>query len=149
MVFSQRFHQITDFDDLLGIQAYRRLIQNNDLRITDQCLSNTHALAIAFGQIFDQTLFHVRNLNSLHDLFQLHIALFLWHLLQVCYCDQIFPYGHVHIQRRDLRQITDALFGFLRLCQDIMPVDQDLSRCGGDISGHHIHCRGLSGTVRA
>ena len=55
----QFFDQSTDFDDLFGIQATRRLIQNQHRGIVNERLRQAHSLLIAPGQVCDQAAAHV------------------------------------------------------------------------------------------
>ena len=48
MLLSQTPDQIPDLNDLLGIKAYRRLIQNNDFGITQYGLCQPHTLPVTF-----------------------------------------------------------------------------------------------------
>ena len=48
MFFAQALDQVTDLYDLFRVQAYRRLIQNDNLRISHQCLGQTGSLFITF-----------------------------------------------------------------------------------------------------
>ena len=48
MILPQLADQITDLDDLFRIQTYRGLIQNNDLRIAEDCLRQSDSLPVTF-----------------------------------------------------------------------------------------------------
>ena len=62
---------------------------------------------------------------------------------------QVFIDGHVHVQRRLFRKISDASFDFPGVFENIISVQQNRARCGGDIPGDDIHGGGLAGTVPA
>ena len=48
MLMTQRPDQLPNLNDLLGIQAYGRLAQNQNLRVADKRLSNADSLLIPF-----------------------------------------------------------------------------------------------------
>ena len=48
MILPQLADQITDLDDLFRIQTYRGLIQNDDLRVTKNCLRQSDSLPVTF-----------------------------------------------------------------------------------------------------
>ena len=57
-----------DADDLLGIEADRRLVEDQHLGIGDERLGEAHALPVALRQPPDQPLAHVGNLAPLQHL---------------------------------------------------------------------------------
>ena len=69
-------------------------------------------------------------------------------LFQVIDKVQIPHDGHIHIERRQLRQIADASLRLNGFLQDILAVDERLTGSGADIAGQHVHGRGFSGAVR-
>ena len=56
MFLAKASDQSAHLNDLRRIQADCRLIQNNHLRISKQCLGQTYTLFVTFGQIPDQTV---------------------------------------------------------------------------------------------
>lgn len=61
---------------------------------------------------------------------------------------QILHRRHVHVERRDLRQIADLPLGLLRLLKDVDAVDAHRPFCRGEISRQNVHRRGFSRAVR-
>ncbi len=117
--------QIPHLQNLLRIESYHRLIQDQHLRITNQRLSKPGTLLIAFGKISDQTPRHIFQLRSTHDLSHMNGPFLFGYLFQFSHKHQIFIYRHVRIQWRYFRQIADTLLGFLRLGQDIESIYPD------------------------
>ena len=142
MFLLKTFNQITDLYDLLRVQTYGRLIQNDNFRITKDCLCQTNPLPVTFGQVLDQTIFHVRDLYHIHDFFYHGFLFIFWNFFEISNEIHIFAYCHIEIKRRHFRQIANAFFCLLRFIQYIMTIDsyRSLRRCY--ITGNHVHgCR--------
>ena len=105
--------------------------------------------ACTFGQVLDQTVLHTHDLCLFHGIVDLVFAVSTVDALCLRNESQIFAGRHVHVQRRLLRQIADALLGFNRLLENIMAVDDD--RTGGrcETAGNDVHRRGFTRAVRA
>ena len=147
MFFLKTLDQITDLYDLFRIQTYRRLIQNNHFRITKNCLCKSNSLSVTFGQILDQTVFHIGNLYHFHDFFYHGFLLIFGDFFEISNETHIFAYCHVEIKRRHLRQIADAFFCLLRFIQYVMTINgyRSLRRCY--ITSNHIHSRRFTSSV--
>ena len=147
VLLPQPFDQIPDLNDLLGIQSHCRLIQDDDLRITQKRLGKTGSLPIPLRQVADQAPRHLRHPGGFHGLRHKPLPVFFLQFLQLSGKIQILPDRHIRIQRGNLRKITDALLCFLRLLKDIVTVDDHLSAVSREITGDDIHGRGFPGTV--
>ena len=147
MFFLKTLDQITDLYDLFRIQTYRRLIQNNHFRITKNCLRKSDSLSVTFGQVFDQTVFHVCDFYHFHDFFYHGFLLIFWDFFEISNETHIFAYCHVEIKRRHFRQISDTFFGLFRFIQYVMTINgyRSLRRCY--ITGNHIHSRRFTSSV--
>ena len=149
MVLCQLPDQLPDFDNLLRIQSHRRFIQNNNLRISQDCLGQSHSLTVTFGQIFYQTLLHIGDSYHFHHIFDLIFPSVPGNFLQLCREFQILFHCHIKIQRRLFRQIANTFFCLLRLLQNIMSVNNHLTVCGSNVPRHNIHGRRFSCAVWA
>ena len=147
VVLAQAGDQLADLDDLLGIKADSRLIHDDDLGVAHQRLRHAHALLVALGEVADQAMAHIGDLDQVVKIIQMRFLALAAHFLDFADELQVFFYRHIHIQRRQLRQVADAAFGLARLLQDIHSVDQDLSLAGGNIAGNHVHRGALARTV--
>ena len=149
MFLSQILYQISDLNDLFRIQSYCRFIQNDHVRITQNRLGKSHSLPVTFGQIFDQTVFHICDLNPVHDFFD-HFILFVFRdFFQIRRKPHIFQNGHIKIKGRLFRKIAYTFPGFLRFFENIMSVYGYSSLGRGDIAGDNIHGSRLSCAVGA
>ena len=52
----QRLQQLADLDDLLGVEAGGRLVQNQDVGVVDDGLGQAHALPVALGELADEAV---------------------------------------------------------------------------------------------
>ena len=141
--------QLADLYDLLRIKTYRRLIENQSLRIADQSLCKSDSLLISLGQIFNQPVRHIRDTQLLHDPGDLCLAVLARHFLELrCKC-QVLPHRHIRIKRRNFRQIPDRALCLLRLIENIIAVYDNLSFSRSEVSGHYVHCGGFACSVRS
>ena len=139
MRFTERLDKIADFNDLNGVQADRWLVQDNDLRVSQQRLRNADALTIALGECADQTVAHSLNAGALGNLVDLCTQRLAAQAL--CRTDkfQILLRRLIHIEGRLLWEIADQLFGRLRLLQNVKAADLHGAVCRGKASRHHVH----------
>ena len=148
MSLAQVMDEVADLDHLGGIQANGGFVQNNHFGAAQQRGGNANALAVAFGQVADQPLFHFLQSGALHGvLYILHAISFLFHAFQLADKHQVFLHGHIGIQRRNFRQVADAGFGLLGLFLNIMAVNGNGAARGRKIPGDHVHCGGFAGAV--
>ncbi len=148
MLPGQFFDQIPYLQNLFRVESHHRFVQNQHLRIADQRLRQPYTLLIPFGKISDQPSSGILQLRSFNNLFHMLHPFFPRYFLEFRHKHQILIYRHIRIERWYFREIANALFRLLRLCQDIEPIDLHRSASGGDITRHDIHCRGFSRTVR-
>ena len=144
--FSQRFDQIADLNDLLGVKTDGRLVQNQDLRISDQSLSQSHTLPITFGQVLDDPVADIGDADSGANVIQvcLHgLPCFFQMVAEL----QIGLHRHIQIQGRVFGKIADVLLRFDGVFQDVKSCDLCCAGGGGDVSGEDIHRRRFTSAV--
>ena len=147
MLLPQLPDQVADLDDLQGVQAHRGLVQDDVPRIAQQRLGNAHTLPVALGQVADQPLLHLGQAGLPDDPVHLAGNLLARNALGLRHKAQILPGRLVGVERRDLRQVADALLGLPRLLEDVVPVDLHLAGRGRQAPCHDVHRRGFAGTV--
>ena len=67
LVFRQFLDKGSDLNDLGRIQANGRFVEDQNLRVSDQCLSQADSLAVAFGKIFDHPFPYAENADLFAD----------------------------------------------------------------------------------
>ena len=140
MFFLQIFNQCSYFYDLLRIKTYCRFIQNNHLWISHNSLCQPHSLAVTLGQVFDQTISHVRYFYHIHYFFYHRCFFIFGNFLKICHKFHIFQNGHIEIERWLFRQVTNTFFCLFRLIQYIMSINSNRTFCRCNVSCDHIHC---------
>ena len=148
MLFAQFLNQVADLDDLLGVQAHGGLVQDQNVRIADQCLGDAHTLAVSFGQVADEAVVHVRDFYQLANFIDVLLS-GDFDLVEIIDKIQIILDGHIQIERGQFRQIPDFGFCLDGIVQNFMAVDGDGAGCGGQIAGDDVHGRGFTGAVGA
>ena len=147
MILPQFPDQIPDFDNLQRVQTYGRLVQNDNFRVSQNGLRDAYTLLIPFGQILDQPGTHGGQRGFGNHPVHTVIQRFPFHPFGLSHKIQVFLRRHIHIQRRQFRQISDAGFGFHRVFINIVTVDGDFSLRGGQTSCDDVHSGGFSGAV--
>jgi hypothetical protein len=62
----QILDELAGFDDLLGVQSGRRLVQNQYLGVVDERLRKTDALSVTLGQLAAVAVGHVQHPRAAH-----------------------------------------------------------------------------------
>ena len=65
MALTQVSDQVTDLDDLLGVEADSGFVKNDHRGIADQRLCNAHSLTVTLGKVLDETVLYVVDLCDL------------------------------------------------------------------------------------
>ena len=149
MFLAQLANQGQHLVDLPGVQTVGGFVQNDDVRFSQNGLGQTYPLPVALGQVFDQPAGYLGKSGEGHGLLDLSGPVLLGQQLEPGAEVQIFQHRHVQIQGGLIGQIAHAPLGLLRLLQDVVAVDDDLTLGGGQISGDHVHGGGLTGAVQA
>ena len=146
VILAQGADQIADLNDLLGVEAYRRLVENDDLGRADECAGDAHALAVALGQVLDDTTPDVPDAHHLADLTDVSLAGELA-ALQLVVEVQVLVHRHVQVEGRLLGQVADLLFGVEGIPQHVDARHADPSRRGGEVAREDVHGGGLTRAV--
>ena len=149
VALSKLLDQISDLDDLDGIKADGRLIQNDDLRSAEQRLRNAHALPVALGKRGNSAVSNWLNARARHGIGDLYRQLRSAHPLSLPYKAQVFHWCFVQVERWLLGEIADEPFGLFRLIKNIVAADAHMTLRCGKAAGHDIHGGGLPRSIGA
>ena len=145
----ERLDQLADPHDLLGVEADRRLVEDEHLGIRDQRLGEPDALPVPLRQPRDQPVPHVGDLAALQHLADPAAPLAPADALHVR--DEVEVRGdrHVAVERDVLGQVADPAPHLERLLEHV-----EAGHPGGPARGRHEagedpHGRRLAGAVRA
>ena len=147
VVSAEALDEVADLDDLLRVKADGGLVQNEDRRVAEQSLRNADTLLVALRQVADDTSVDVVNLRQAADLADMLLAVEL-DALQLIHEVEVLFDRHIHVKRRQLRQVADELFHFVRVFQGIFALYRDRTARGGKVPGDDIHGCGFTCTVR-
>ena len=114
---AEALDEVADLDDLLRVEADGGLVQNENRRVAEQSLRNADTLLVALRQVADETSVDVVNLRQTADLADMLLAVEL-DALQLIHEVEVLFDRHIHVKRRQLRQVADELFtsfGFSRV----------------------------------
>ena len=149
VALSKLLDQISDLDDLNGVKADGRLIQNDALRPAEQRLRNAHALPVALGKRGNSAVSNRLNARARHGIGDLYRQLRSAHPLSLPYKAQVFHWCFIQIKRRLLGEIADEPFGLFRLIKNIVAADAHMPLRCGKAAGHDIHGGGLPRSIGA
>ena len=147
MALAELTDQITDLNNLLRVKSDGGFIEDQNLGIAENRLCQTNPLAVALGQVADQSATDILYPCHLHHAFDLLSALLRGHFFQFCRKKQIFFHRHLGVEGWNFRQVSDLSLCLLRLPLDIFSINCHRSLGWRQIAGYHVHCRGFSGAV--
>ena len=75
MRLSEIADEVADLNDLLWVKSDRGLVEDDDGRVSDECLRDADSLAVALGEILDKTLLYVVDLRYLADFLEVELAI--------------------------------------------------------------------------
>ena len=141
--------QLAGLDDLLRVEAGRRLVEDEHLGVVEQRLREADALPVALRELAALAVRHVGDPRALHHRGHARLALGPRHALDARAEVEILAHAHVGVERRRLGQIAGAALGLDRLLDEIEAGHDGGALGGRHVAGEHAHGRGLAGAVRA
>ena len=147
----QLLDELPRLDDLLGIEAGGRLVEDEHLGIVQDGLRESDALPIAFRELSAVAVRHVVDARAAHRFLDAVLPLARRHPLGLDARDelQILAHRHLGIERRRFRQIAGAALGLDRLVEHVESGDDRLAFRRRHVAGQNAHGRRLAGAVRA
>ena len=141
--------QLADLDDLVGVEARGRLVEDEDGRVVDHGLGQADALAIAFRERVDTFAEHVAEAARVGHLADAPRLFRSRHPAHRRHEGQVVVGDHVVVERRILGHIADALADSERLLAHVHAIDEDGAFGRGQVAGDDLHRRRLAGAVGA
>ena len=145
----QTFDQMADFDDLLGVEAHGRLIEDDHVGIVDQGLRQADALLIAAGEPLDQFVLLVHDVGLFQGVRDAFRALIRRNILDARDEIEIGPDGHIRIHGRIFGEVADVTPHFHGIVEHVEAGDARGARSGGHVAGQDAHGGGLPGAIGA
>ena len=115
----------------------------------DDGLREAHALAITFRKLPDDLVSNVRDGAALAGVVDPCAQVRPGQPLELADECQILGNPHFRINRRSLGQISDALFHFERLFENVESGHRGRAAGGRQEARQHAHRRGFAGAVRS
>ena len=144
-MFGQAPNQVAHVLGLRGIQAVGGFVENQQPRLVDDGLGDSHALLVAPRKGADGVEGAVRQIGGGQHLAQ-RLAAFP-NPAQASHVVQIVRHRHLRIHRAVLRQIAKALLHLLRRFRDFHPVHDGAPAARLQIAGEHLHDGRLASAV--
>ena len=149
MLFGETADKLTHPRNLHRVKTDRRLVEDNNLRVSEKRLCHADTLPVTFTEVLDQLSLHVIHAGKSHYAVHLGLAFLSRNVAQFRHEIQVLAHPHIRINRRNLGKVADALLCLLRLFEHVVPFNENIALGRGDVSGDHVHCGGFAGAVRA
>ena len=138
-----------DLEDLVGIEARRRLVEDHDLRIVDERLGERRALAVALRERDDGRAEHAVEAALADDPLDAPPELLAAEAARAADEAQTLADLHREVERQRLRQVADAPAHLEGFRHHVEPGHPRRSRGRDLIGGQDAHRGRLAGAVRA
>ncbi len=115
---------------LFRIESRRGLVENEDVGIMDQGLSETDSLTVTLGKLVDELLPNVRDLTPLDDRFDAPVYSRATESFDAGHELQVIEDRHLGIKRRCFRQIADPALDVERRLEDVETRYRRRAFCG-------------------
>ena len=148
-VFGQIADQPPHMVLLVGVQAVGGFIQDQHLGVVQNGLSESHAAFEALGKRVNGLFADTAQINIVDNLFYPAVLLGAAITTNLGNKRQKLHDGHIRVAGRSFGQIADQGFGGHGVSGDVMTIDGDGARTGGEKSGDDFHGSGLAGAVWA
>jgi hypothetical protein len=135
----QALDELSDFNDLLGIKADRRLVEDQHRGIVQQRLRQPHALTIATGKVADQSMADGTQFKSSNRLVERRREFRSRDSTESTDEGQIFRHREFLVDRRSFRQVTDLPFHLQWLFGAIKTRDSCRAFCRRHEAGQDPH----------
>ena len=148
VVAGEAADELARFDDLLGVEAGGRLVENQDIGVMQDGLRQTHALPVALGELADELVLDVANGAAVAHFVDALGRRRRWRGPSAVPTKVRYSLTSMSgIERRGFGKIADAFLHFEGLLEDIETGHVRLARGGGQEAGEDAHSGSLSGPV--
>ncbi len=134
---------------LVGVEPVGRLVEDQHLRVVQQCLRHPDAAPIALRERVDRLMQHLGDMDHLDHPADAELRLAPGKAADMSDKAEKLGGRHVGIGRRALGQVADSALRRDRLTGDVVAADGRGAGGGRDKAGDHLHRRRLAGPVRA
>ena len=139
VVAGEALDQIASLIDLLGVKTGGGFVEDQNVWVVNNRLSQSDALAVAFRQPAEKLVPYIRDSTAFADIVNSPPQLTTGKTLELADKGQIFRRVHFGIEWRSLRQVADALLDFQRLLQNVKSRDRGTARARRQETRQHPH----------
>src|SRR5690348_900649 len=147
VIAREAFDQVAHFDDLLGIEADGRLVENDDVRIVHERLGDADALLVAARKALDEFVAALGEICFGHGVVNARAALFGRDVFNASDEIEIGFHAHIGINGRRFGQVADVAADFERLVCDVKTRDAGAAGGGRHKTCENAHRGGFPGAV--
>ena len=148
MTLGQSLDEFPDFPDLTRVEAYRRLVEDQDVGFIHQGISKSDALAVSLGEGADELIANLSDAAEFQGILNLFGDAAGTDAFQGAPVAEVFSDAHLGVEGDVFGKVADPGTGFDRLAQDVEPRDLHLASICWKISAEDFHRRALPRTVR-
>ena len=148
VVAGEAADEVAGLDDLLRVEAGRRLVEDQHFRVVDERLRQADPLPVALRELAAVAVGHVVDVGALHHRRDALAPLLRRHALDAGDEVEVLAHRHVRVERRRFRQVAGAALGFDRVREDVEPGHRRLAFGRRHVAGQDPHRGGLAGAVR-
>ena len=132
---------------LVGVETVGRFIEDEHLRVVDDRLRETGAMAVTFREGVDALVADRLEEGRLDGLVDCRLDFRSGDAAHLGGEAEEGLHRHVRVERRGLGEVANLRLGFDFVFLDVGPADADGALRRGEITGDHAHGRGLAGAV--
>jgi hypothetical protein len=149
VVAGEVLEQVADLDDLGGVEAAGRLIEDQDIGIVDDGLSDADALAVALGELADQLGADLAERAFADDVIDARFDVALRDALELSDEQEVLDDLHFGVDGGSFREVPDTFFDLHGLLLDVEAGNGSLTRSGRQEACEHAHRGGFAGAIGA
>ena len=146
-LFTQFAHQVPDVHPLVGVQAFRGLVEHQDFGMVKDGCREPHALPVSLRQLRNRAKEHIIDARLVHGIGDGGPRRGRGEHTELGRVLQVLHHQHLLIKRVGLGQISQAFLGGREILADRHLVIENAALIRLQRTGQHPHGRRLTGTV--
>ncbi len=148
MALTQLADEVARLPDLAGVEPVGRLVEDEEFRLVDEGVGESHALAVAFREGADDLALDGGEAAGIHRLVHRGLRLAVDEPLEPGAEAEVFPDAQVGIERHVFRHVADAPTDLDGVLVDVVSRHRRGALGRGEEAGEHAQGRALARAVR-
>ncbi len=141
------FDELPHLPDLVGIEADGRFVEDEQIRVMNQGVSESDPLFLAFGEGADQGAFFFLQVTHFEHISDAVLDFRAFNAFERGSVAEVFMDPHIAVEGGAFREVSEMLAGLDGLFEDIKPGDGGVARRRGKVAREHAHGGAFSGAV--